>query len=617
MRKILITVCIVLLASSITIPTNSSATEVHDILLSKDDYVVNSTAYAVAALNFSGSAGKLENVSFAWFKPDFSVAKIEKAQPEANGLAASSAIVDMIGDWWVNATYEGNLSIYNNRSFKVFNDSWSGTTYIDDWVFIGQGIILTIDTNSEVRFDKDGGLRVQGKLIANDVLFTSNSSSPGPGNWTSIIFESSSDSSSIFQNNTVEYADKGLIIYIVPLDISNNTFRYNMEGIRLFSSPSLLKMNNFSYNAEAVKLYGSPAVFENSTLDNNSYAMILEINSDVYLRNVTVKDTFQTAITIWDSKIEMIESMIYAGAGTGIYFTDKSSGTVEDSQVSGFSDGISVLDSSTVTIIDSDISLNDVRNIRIDNARATAINYSTKAKISVMNEGLLTIANYLTVAVNLNNGSNVANAVVSLYNDEQFADYAWTNEEGITPPMLVIDRTYTSSGIIENNTMVEVYSPDIAFVNNFRLVDMSSSHTEFFTGSLDDNDGDGIPDLSDIDDDNDDLWDVVEQGLGSDPLNPDSDGDGLSDGIEHNLLGSDPLVVDTDGDGYTDWHEYVENTVPFNPYDYPEPVVKPKPDEDKDDVIYYDLLIIILALEAFAIIISIIYFIGIRKRGKR
>ncbi|MCP4994829.1 MAG: RHS repeat protein, partial [Gammaproteobacteria bacterium] len=56
-----------------------------------------------------------------------------------------------------------------------------------------------------------------------------------------------------------------------------------------------------------------------------------------------------------------------------------------------------------------------------------------------------------------------------------------------------------------------------------------------------DTDGDGIPDITDPDDDNDGLTDIEELSLGTDPLNPDTDGDGDSDGDEV-AYGSDPLL---------------------------------------------------------------------------
>ena len=96
----------------------------------------------------------------------------------------------------------------------------------------------------------------------------------------------------------------------------------------------------------------------------------------------------------------------------------------------------------------------------------------------------------------------------------------------------------------------------------------------FFDGFLDvsDLDSDGILDAiedqydcldknvadADADPDGDSLSNTAELGLGTDPCNPDSDGDGLNDGEEVNrlVLGqpapTDPLDEDTDGDGLLD-----------------------------------------------------------------
>jgi hypothetical protein len=42
---------------------------------------------------------------------------------------------------------------------------------------------------------------------------------------------------------------------------------------------------------------------------------------------------------------------------------------------------------------------------------------------------------------------------------------------------------------------------------------------------------------------------------GTSPTNPDTDGDGLIDGIEIHRYGTDPNKADTDGDGFTDSFE--------------------------------------------------------------
>lgn len=68
-----------------------------------------------------------------------------------------------------------------------------------------------------------------------------------------------------------------------------------------------------------------------------------------------------------------------------------------------------------------------------------------------------------------------------------------------------------------------------------------------------DSDGDGIPD-----------W--LEEVIGTDPFNPDTDGDGLSDGEEYWILFTDPLNPDTDYDGLKDGAEvHVYRTDPLNP----------------------------------------------------
>ena len=57
------------------------------------------------------------------------------------------------------------------------------------------------------------------------------------------------------------------------------------------------------------------------------------------------------------------------------------------------------------------------------------------------------------------------------------------------------------------------------------------------------------------DSDKDGLSDDDEKILRTDPKNPDTDGDGLTDGEEVNRYGTDPTKADTDGDGLTDGEE--------------------------------------------------------------
>lgn len=80
----------------------------------------------------------------------------------------------------------------------------------------------------------------------------------------------------------------------------------------------------------------------------------------------------------------------------------------------------------------------------------------------------------------------------------------------------------------------------------------------------------GPPAAGDMDGDS--LDDTAEVGLGTDPVNPDTDGDGLIDGLETDVLSSDPLdvaspgaaAVDPDQDGLPDVIESQIGTDPAN-----------------------------------------------------
>jgi subtilisin family serine protease len=94
-----------------------------------------------------------------------------------------------------------------------------------------------------------------------------------------------------------------------------------------------------------------------------------------------------------------------------------------------------------------------------------------------------------------------------------------------------------------------------------------------------DTDVDGVPDVSDMDDDNDGLSDGLEFTIGTNPLLADTDADGLTDYDEVAWDGNaaiytpgvdlNPLAADTDGDGYPDGMEIATGHDPLVGTDTP------------------------------------------------
>jgi transglutaminase-like putative cysteine protease len=111
-----------------------------------------------------------------------------------------------------------------------------------------------------------------------------------------------------------------------------------------------------------------------------------------------------------------------------------------------------------------------------------------------------------------------------------------------------------------------------------------------------DHDNDGILNIDDTDDDNDDLTDEEELELGTNPFDKDTDNDGLTDFEEVREFGTSPKNVDTDSDALTDYYELkVSTTNPLlfdtdggGAYDGLEVKKNGNPKDPKDDKEFID-----------------------------
>ncbi|MHA1266444.1 MAG: FG-GAP-like repeat-containing protein [Candidatus Helarchaeota archaeon] len=135
-----------------------------------------------------------------------------------------------------------------------------------------------------------------------------------------------------------------------------------------------------------------------------------------------------------------------------------------------------------------------------------------------------------------------------------------------------VNGTYILEG--ENNFILwQIPSPyaingvELADINHDGKNEIITIGENFVKLYCFDTDGDGLSDLIDNDDDNDNITDVFEVTLyGTNQFLLDSDHDNLSDTIELLSYGTNPLTWDTDGDSLSDWMELnYYHTDPKNP----------------------------------------------------
>ena len=115
--------------------------------------------------------------------------------------------------------------------------------------------------------------------------------------------------------------------------------------------------------------------------------------------------------------------------------------------------------------------------------------------------------------------------------------------------------------LIEKEVGSDPYNPD---TDGDNLPDGYEALTLGTNPTKPDTDDNGVLDC-DEDFDEDGLTNLQEYELGTEPYNEDTDGDGLKDGEEINTYGTDPLKVDTDDDGLDDGDEIYFETDPLNP----------------------------------------------------
>jgi len=590
LKRLRLLLVLMLVFSLLSVPQTVKAEEVVGVNLIVNNFLNNSTAKTLSWLVFDSptkpNPNQVDNVIFEWYYPNGSLAFTDIVDPDTEAVAWSYFHVDQLGEWSLNVSYETDSSINNTKSFDVVDDHWGPGKYVvSRSTMVSSDATLTIEPGTEVAFDQNKSLGVEGKIVAqgNDlspIVLTSNLTPQSPGDWASLKLYDGSDSTSVLDNIILEYSREGLVLDGASVTVINSTFINNTEtAIHLVSSQSFVKGNYIERGDSGIHPIGIRSLGSTLTVENNeihfmSTGMYL-LNSDDTTRGNLVMDSQVLGLFVVNSLLESTDDR-FVGNWNAMQIESDSDAVFENLTILGFKEGIAVFDDSNATLWNSTIDHVEVTTFELARGCSVSLVNSTfrtimgdpGVSIGLTDDSLLFIQNFLTVEViSHDNGSHLAGASVEVLDATTAVQSLETGPNGFTQPVVATDRIYRPT-VVNYGTLISVEYPDLAFENNHRIVNMDSSHIETFNGSIHDLDEDGEPDFSDEDIDGDDLSNDIETGIGADPRDPDSDDDGIPDGYEFDHIPIlDPLSAgdatsDPDDDGLTNLEEYLNGTSP-------------------------------------------------------
>jgi len=202
--------------------------------------------------------------------------------------------MNLSGNRYENNKYQGTLiegGVINENT--TWGNKGDESTYIvtkDVRIYWDTNVKLTIEPGVEIRFEPEAGLFVShdiysrpGSLYAkgtelSPVRFTSNLSSPVPGSWKGIYFDTAAvGSESLLEHCIVEYAGKS---YNANIYVNNSSpaIQYNTirecsySGIYTTgsgSSQTLINCNSISDNKVGIYIYNSSPQITGNNFENN------------------------------------------------------------------------------------------------------------------------------------------------------------------------------------------------------------------------------------------------------------------------------------------------------------------------------------------------------------
>ena len=210
----------------------------------------------------------------------------------------------------------------NNSPYEVTQD-----------VIVEEGVLLSLEPGVEVRFSNQTELVVDGALNAtgtsvSPIIFTSNATTPMPGDWQGIYFrEGAEDSLCVMNWTIVNYAYIGVVAHASSPLIQNSRFEYNshfgIESVVLFAfgdiALPILQNCTFTHNG------GFP---DGGGHHGGIYATA---SGFINIENCAIEDNVGNGVDSNSGRANVTRSIIRNNMGTGVM----GNVVIKDSEITG------------------------------------------------------------------------------------------------------------------------------------------------------------------------------------------------------------------------------------------------------------------------------------------
>ncbi|MHB8789391.1 MAG: right-handed parallel beta-helix repeat-containing protein [Desulfobulbaceae bacterium] len=188
---------------------------------------------------------------------------------------------------------------------------WTGGISVPKPIAVPKGTTLTVAPGADVLFARDGGLAIQGRLLAlggkeKRIRFTATEGKE-PGSWGEILLEYAEGSR--FANCDVEYATWGIHSHFTAMPVVGCTFRNNGGGLRFRSGPLVIRNSLFQDNDIGIRAYlGRAEISTNIITGNNKGIFVREQGGGLQIRENNIFGNRDYNIRVGDFNREDIQA---------------------------------------------------------------------------------------------------------------------------------------------------------------------------------------------------------------------------------------------------------------------------------------------------------------------